>query len=59
MLNNWFVLQDEEFKTFVKDPKVFMRTSLSLKELEELDNRFINNSPEGDNDRVTRAGSEL
>lgn len=40
--------QDPEFKAEVgPNLKIYMSTSCSLKELEELDNRFINN-PEGE-----------
>lgn len=67
MLDDWLEQQSEDFRIEVtSNPRQYMSTSISLKELEELDNRFINNSPEGDNDRasgtsdrVTRTGSRL
>lgn len=46
-IKEWLEQQSEEFKIEVKDLKQYMNQPMSLKELEEFDNKFINNSPEG------------
>ena len=46
-LKEWFNSQEQEFKEEVKDLKQYMSSPMSLKDLEEFDNKFINNSPEG------------
>ncbi len=52
MLNEWLAKQDEAFKLEVtSNPRQYMNRPITLNELEELENRFIHNSPEGDNDR--------
>ncbi len=51
MLNkyqHWLVNQDEAFRNEVgRDLKTYTKQPLTLKQLEELDNKFINQSPEG------------
>lgn len=46
-LKDWLSKQSEEFKQEVKDVKQYMNKPFTLKDLEEFDNKFINNSPEG------------
>ena len=51
MLDKWLAEQDGAFRHEVgTDARRYMSTSCSLKELEELDDRFIN-SPEGNDER--------
>jgi hypothetical protein len=59
MLDKWLAEQDGAFRNEVgTDARRYMSTSCSLKELEDLDDRFINNSPEGDNDRASNGTSD-
>jgi hypothetical protein len=59
MLKKWLAEQDEAFRNEVGvDARRYMSTSCSLKELEDLDDRFINDSPEGDNDRASNGTSD-
>lgn len=47
-LKTWLENQDEAFKQEVGDPYNYVKKSISLKDLEELDNKFINNMSKED-----------
>lgn len=46
-INTWLKTQDIEFKEEIKDLQKYMNKPMTLEELEEFDNSFINNSPAG------------